>query len=152
MLFLGIQDDKGLLIGVWNPASFLTYTPIPVNSKGSFNNASFTLPLNVKITSITSDPKNAVVFATIANTIYMFQNFNVSQSMFTSLQPIFEGRSAALGQIVFDYVSSNLYWCDALLYWIAMKPAYNLNYSIYKVVVHKDLKQPEGLALDSEDR
>ena len=86
MLFLGIQDDKGLLIGVWNPASFLTYTPIPVNSKGSFNNASFTLPLNVKITSITSDPKNAVVFATISDTIYMFQNFNVSQSMFTSLQ------------------------------------------------------------------
>ena len=152
MLFLGIQDDKGLLIGVWNPGSFLTYTPIPVNSKSSFNNASFTLPLNVKITSITSDPKNAVVFATISDTIYMFQNFNVSQSMFTSVEPIFEGRSAALGQIVFDYVSKNLYWCDALLYWIAMKPAYNLNNSIYKVVVHKDLKQPEGLALDPVDR
>ncbi|XP_078326898.1 low-density lipoprotein receptor-related protein 6-like isoform X2 [Crassostrea virginica] len=149
---VGIQGDKGLLIGMWTPASFLTYTPIPVNSKSPFNNASYTLPSSVQITSITSDPKHAVIFAAISDTIYMFQNFTIWQNNSISIQSIFEGRSFAVGQIVFDYVSSNLYWCDALHDWIAMKPAYNRNNSIYKVVVHKDLKQPEGLALDPEDR
>nr|XP_022323823.1 low-density lipoprotein receptor-related protein 4-like isoform X2 [Crassostrea virginica] len=149
----GNQGDKGLLIGVWNPASFLTYTTIPVNSKSSFNNVSMLItPSSLRITSITSDPNNAVIFAAILNKIYIYQNFSIWQNESTSILPIYEGRSSALGQIVFDYVSSNLYWCDALHYWIAMKPAYNRNNSIYKVVVHKDLKQPEGLALDPEDR
>ena len=153
LLFLGNQGDKGLLIGVWNPASFLTYTTIPVNSKSSFNNVSMLItPSSLRITSITSDPNNAVIFAAILNKIYIYQNFSIWQNESTSILPIYEGRSSALGQIVFDYVSSNLYWCDALHYWIAMKPAYNRNNSIYKVVVHKDLKQPEGLALDPEGR
>ena len=138
---------------MWTPASFLTCTPIPVNSKSPFNITNYTLsPSGVQITSITSDPKHAVVFAAISDTIYMFQNFTIWQNNSISIQSIFEGRSAALGHIVFDYVSSNLYWCDALHEWIAMKPAYNRNNSIYKVVVQKELKQPEGLALDPEDR
>ena len=152
MLFLGFQGDKGLLIGMWTPASFLTYTPIPVNSKSPFNNASYTLRSSVQITSITSEPKHGVVFASISVTIYMFQNFTIWQNDSISIPSMFKGRSAAVGQIVFDYVSSNLYWCDALHNWIAMKPAYNRNDSIYKVVIRKDLKQPEGLALDPEDR
>lgn len=50
-----------------------------------------------------------------------------------------------------DYITSNLYWCDSLHDWIAMKPAYDTKKMIYKVVIRKDLNKPEGLALDPED-
>lgn len=33
-----------------------------------------------------------------------------------------------------------------------MKPAYNFDNKIYKLIVQKDLKKPEGLALDPDDR
>lgn len=65
---------------------------------------------------------------------------------------LFKGKSEAVGQIAFDYLSNNLYWCDSFLNWTAMKPANNFNNTIYKVKVHKDLNQPEGLSLDPENR
>ena len=147
---LGIQGEKGVLIGTWNPASFLTF-------RNAANDSNIKIYYKLKrptdqITSTASDPSKAVVFAAITGTIYMYPNFSILLNGSNSLVPIFEGKSAAFGQIALDYVSNNLYWCDPLHYWIAMKPAYNLNSSIYKVVVHKDLKQPEGLSLDPEDR
>lgn len=63
----------------------------------------------------------------------------------------YKGRSVVNGQIAFDFVSNNLYWCDSMLNWIGIKPAYNFNHTIYKVIVHKNLFLPKGLALDSED-
>lgn len=53
--------------------------------------------------------------------------------------------------MAFDYITNNLYWCDSLHDWIAMKPAYDTKKNIYKVVIRKDLNKPEGLALDPED-
>ena len=149
-LSLDIQEELGVLIGTWNPASFLTLTNVANNSNKKFY-YKLERP-SEQITSITSDPSKAVVFAAISDTIYMYPNFSLVQNGSESLVPIFKGKSYTFGQIAFDYVSSNLYWCDALHYWIAMKPAYHHNTTIYKIVVHKDLKQPEGLALDPEDR
>ncbi|XP_062567174.1 low-density lipoprotein receptor-related protein 6-like [Saccostrea cucullata] len=85
------------------------------------------------------------------DSIYRFNNFNIWQNNSISLSLAYKGKSSDFGQIAFDYISNNLYWCDSLHKWIAMKPAYSDNDTIYKVVVQKDLYQPEGLALDPED-
>lgn len=151
---LGGQGGPGLIIGVSNPAALLAFTQIPVDDNSSFSNASVQLSTaNVQITSVASDLNKGVVFMAMSDTIYMIDNYTISESNFcTSMTPVFIGKSSAFGQIVFDYISDNLYWCDALHQWIAMKPAYNFTNSIYKVLVHKDLRQPEGLALDPKDR
>lgn len=82
----------------------------------------------------------------------MYSNFSIWQKASGGLSILFKGKSAALGQIAFDFLSNNLYWCDSFLNWIAMKRPNNFNNTIYKVIVHKDLNQPEGLSLDPENR
>lgn len=82
----------------------------------------------------------------------MFPNFSDWQYQFVKFTNQFRGKSIAFGQIAFDFISKNLYWCDSLLRWIAMKPAYNFNDTIYKIILYKDLNRPEGLALDPADR
>lgn len=145
--------DTGLIIGVWNPASFTTFAEIPKGSTSSFSNVTIKIaPSNLQITSLASDPRRAVIFAAINEVIHIYNPFPTLQNVSAKFSIQYRGKSFSFGQIAFDYVSSNLYWCDTYLNWIAMKPAYNFNDSIYKVIVQKDLNQPEGLALDSEDR
>ncbi|XP_056012123.1 low-density lipoprotein receptor-related protein 4-like [Ostrea edulis] len=136
---------------MWSPASILTITEIPRASASRYGNVSKSLiPSETQVTSITSDPETNTIFTSIRNSIYAFSNFSIWQNQ-TRISRIYKGKSTSLGQIAFDYVSKNLYWCDSLLDWIAMKPAYTSNNTIYKVVVDKDMKQPEGIALDAED-
>ena len=150
----GGQGGPGLIIGVSNPAALLAFTQIPVGDKSSLSNASLTIsPSNVQITSVASDPNKGVVFMALLDTIYMIHDYTISESNFCSrYTTVFTGKSSAFGQIVVDYISGNLYWCDALHQWIAMKQAYNSTNDIYKVLAHKDLRQPEGLALDPVKR
>lgn len=82
----------------------------------------------------------------------MYYNFSIWPNATVNVSMQHNGLPASLGQIAFDSVSNNLYWCDSLLSWIAMKPAYNFDNKIYKLIVQKDLKKPEGLALDPDDR
>nr|XP_022325441.1 low-density lipoprotein receptor-related protein 6-like isoform X3 [Crassostrea virginica] len=151
----GGQDGQGgpsLIIGVSNPAALLAFTPIPVGDNSSFSNSNVLLSTsNVQITSLASDPNKGVVFMAMLDTIYMIFNYTISESNFFMI-PVLKGKSSALGQIAVDYISNNLYWCDPLHQWIAIKPAYNNNNDIYKVLIHKDLRQPEGLALDPHKR
>ncbi|XP_078326557.1 low-density lipoprotein receptor-related protein 2-like isoform X2 [Crassostrea virginica] len=150
---LGSQGDKGLVIGLWNSAAFLTYTEIPEDTTSSFKNRSYYLPSpSAQITSLASDPKKAVVFAFIGDSIYMYNNFSIWQNRSESISLLYKGISWTYGKIAFDYVSNNIYWCDPLLQWIAMKPAYNLNNTIYKVILQNDLNYPEGLTLDPVNR
>lgn len=151
--FSGVHGDKGLILGVWNPASFTTITDIPKDSANPFKNVTLKInPSSSQITSLSTDTKKAVVFAAIGETIYIYHNFSIWQNVSAKFSVQFRGKSAAIGQIAFDFVSNNLYWCDSLLNWIAMKPAYNYNNTFYKVVVQQDLNQPEGLALDPVER
>lgn len=109
-------------------------------------------PSYLNFYSVASNPKEATVFVAIFDTIYFYSNFSIWQKKEGWLSILFKGKSAAFGEIAIDYLSNNLYWCDSLLKWIAMKPANNFNNTIYKIIVHKDLNQPEGLALDPENR
>lgn len=148
----GIPGDKALIIGALKPPSFISVKEIPNNSASSFDN--FTLKFTPEIPlifSLASDPKNSVVFAAIMNGIYIFKNFSILQNSVIELPTEYRGRSIAYGQIAFDFVSNNIYWCDSLLNWIALKPAYSFKNTIYKVIIHKDLVLPEGLAVDPED-
>lgn len=99
-----------------------------------------------------SDSKEAVVFAIVESQILTYPNFSLWQYDVPAFTILHEGRSFAYGQIAFDFVSKNLYWSDAFLNWIAMKPANNVNSKLYKVIVHADLTSPVGLALDPKDR
>lgn len=111
----------------------------------------FVWPSDALITSLASDPKKAVVFAAHHNGIYIVHNYSVWQNESQKFSASYNGRYAGIKQIAFDYITSNLYWCDSLHDWIAMKPAYDTKKMIYKVVIRKDLNKPEGLALDPED-
>lgn len=125
----------------------------PKGPAGSFSNATCILAgTNTLIYSIASDPKKNVVFLAILDKIFIYHNFSIHRHTSKELLTQHTSKSAALGQIAFDFVSSNLYWCDSMLNWIAMKPAYMFSITNYKVIVQKDLLQPEGLALDPEDR
>ena len=82
----------------------------------------------------------------------MYKKNSIWQKRSSSIELLYKGISPSFGKIAYDYVSNNIYWCDTFLQWIAMKPAYNLNNTIYKVILRKDLNYPEGLALDPENR
>lgn len=128
-------------------------TNILKESSISFSNVTYKIPPSDSlIFSMASDPKEGVIFTAIGNSIYMFPNFSVWQNSSVKFTNQFKGKSIAFGQIAFDFVSKNLYWCDSLLNWIAVKPAYNFNNTIYKIVLYKGLNRPEGLALDPADR
>eukprot|EP00105_Crassostrea_gigas_P034092 XP_019918240.1 PREDICTED: low-density lipoprotein receptor-related protein 6-like [Crassostrea gigas] len=149
----GILEDKCLLIGSINPTSLIIVKEFPKGPAGSFSNATCILAgTNTLIYSIASDPKKNVVFLAILDKIFIYHNFSIHRHTSKELLTQHTSKSAALGQIAFDFVSSNLYWCDSMLNWIAMKPAYKFSITNYKVIVQKDLLQPEGLALDPEDR
>ena len=149
----GSQSDKGLVIGFWNPAEFFTYTHVPDYFTSSFQYSSHLFQASsAEIKSFASDPKNAVIFAYIGDSIYMYKNFSIWQNRSSSISLLYKGISSSFGKIALDFVSNNIYWCDPLLQWIAMKPAYNLNHTIYKVILQKDLNYPEGLALDPVNR
>lgn len=150
-LSLGIQGDKGLILGLWNPATILKFTEIPTDSTSNFNQISHPLePSSATITSMVFDPNKAVLFMACSSTIYMVTNFSMWQNKAPTFSIVYTGKSRAFGQIAFDFVSKNLYWCDSLLHWIAMKPAYTYD-TIQKVVVEDELNDPQGLALDPED-
>lgn len=138
---------------MWNPASYTTIKGIPKDQVSPFKNVTFKIdPSCSQITSLAADPKEAVVFAAIMDEIYIYHNFSIWQNRAKKFSILFKGKSAAIGQIAYDFVSRNLYWCDSMLSLIAMKPANSRTNKMYKVVIHKDLNQPVGLALDSEDR
>lgn len=152
-LIPGIRGDTGLIIGEWNPASFTTMTNILKESTSIYSNVTLKItPTDSLIYSMASDPKEGVIFTAIGNSIYMFPNVSVWQNPSVKFTNQLKGKSIAFGQIAFDFISRNLYWCDSLLNWIAIKPAYSFNNTIYKIILYKDLNRPEGLALDPEDR
>lgn len=147
----GIPGEKGIIIGAMNPPTFIAFKEIPKNSSSLKNFTVELLPDTSVIWSLAFDPKKSVVFAAIMNAIYIFNSFSFWQRPLKNVSVEYKGRSVVNGQIAFDFVSNNLYWCDSMLNWIAIKPAYNFNHTIYKVIVHKNLFLPEGLALDPED-
>lgn len=145
---LAYTFEKGIIYGVRNPSSLSNLPKIPENGNG-FN--FLTYYLIGKIRSIATDPKRKVAFIASSLQIQAVHNYSLLKSDSYELSTEFYGKSDDTGQIAFDYLSNNLYWCDSRLNWVAMKPAYNGNASIYKVVVQDNLNRPEGLALDPVD-
>lgn len=111
-------------------------------------------PPEALITSIASDPRLSVIFTAINNGIYTIFDFSIwlNTSSSTELFLSYKGRYAAIEQIAYDFITGNLYWCDSMYDWIAMKPIFTTKTEIYNVVIRTDLDHPEGLALDPGDR
>lgn len=149
----GKNEDNGVVLGMRAPASISTMADFPKYSTGlNIFDPLRILPKDSMITSLTSDPKGNVLFAAINDAIYILSNFSIQHNGSGNLTAVYRGTFATIGQIAFDFVSNNLYWCDSEHRWIAMKPAYNLNLTSYKIVVHDGLNKPEGMALDPENR
>ncbi|XP_062604090.1 low-density lipoprotein receptor-related protein 4-like [Saccostrea cucullata] len=148
-----LADDRGIVLGVWNNASLSTITKIPTSGTNQITTIPFPLnPINTKITSIAAVPRNKMLFVSAGREIFAINNYSIWQNESLTFSVIFSGKSYAFGQIAFDHLSNNLYWCDGFLNWIAMK-SLNVNNTntTYKVIIDKHLEQPEGLALDPED-
>lgn len=132
-----------------NPASIKEVTENPENSTSPFSVADLLTiyPSDIKITSLASDPNKGVFFVAQNNTIFIWQDDHEVPNYST----VYNKMYAEIEQIAFDYITGNLYWCDSLHNWIALKPAYDFREMIFKVVIQKDLYNPKGLALDPED-
>lgn len=130
-----------------NPASIKEVTENPENSTSPFSVADLLTiyPSDIKITSLASDPNKGVFFVARNNTIFIWPDEVPNYST------VYNKMYAEIEQIAFDYITGNLYWCDSLHNWIALKPAYDFREMIFKVVIQKDLYNPKGLALDPED-
>lgn len=127
----------------------VTLTKITQSSDEALNYTIYSTDFGVR--SIAVDPKSGVVFQASGNTISSIHNYSLSNSnnYLTSIE--FNGKSNDVGEIAFDYLSNNLFWCDSLLNWIAMKPAYTHVPHMYNVVVQDNIRRPEGLILDPLD-
>lgn len=155
ILFSGLPNEKGLILGMYNPAAIQTVTEIPEESTDFLNALNIIIkPREALITSIVSDPRLSVVFTAINNGIYTIFDFSIwlNTSSSTELFLSYKGRYAAIEQIAYDFITGNLYWCDSMHDWIAMKPIFTTKNEIYNVVIRTDLNHPEGLALDPGDR
>lgn len=151
---IGLSEDKGLVMGVWNNASFITTLGIPNSNLAQFNNFRFNLsPVQTRITSIAAGPERSLYFSAERG-IYEISNYSIWNNESVTISPVYRGKSNWVGQIAVDVLSNNIYWCDGLLNWIAMKPLSVTNATTsltYRVLVDRDLHQPEGLALDPHD-
>lgn len=106
-------------------------------------------PSDALIASIASDPRLSVVFTAINDGIYIVYDFTLwLNSSSTEMHSSYKGRYAAIEQIAYDFITGNLYWCDSMHDWIAMKLMFTIKKEIYNVVVRTDLNHSEGLALD----
>lgn len=153
--FSGLSNEKGIILGMYNRAAIKTYPEIPDESTDFLNALDLLIkPPEALITSIASDPRLSVIFTAINNGIYTIFDFSIwlNTSSSTELFLSYKGRYAAIEQIAYDFITGNLYWCDSMYDWIAMKPIFTTKTEIYNVVIRTDLDHPEGLALDPGDR
>lgn len=152
-LSYGVQGENGLVFGVSNSAAIVTSTEFPKAYAETSNYSNLTVMDHDQVTSLASDEIKRNAFVVIDDVIYMYPNLTIPQKSSVYFPPLYKGKSsAAFGQIAFDFVTSNLYWCDSLFHWIVMIPAYISNNTIYKIVVQENLHNPEGLTLDPGDR
>lgn len=150
----GLLSEKGLILGMYHPSALRTVTAIPDESTEFPHTRNVpTKPSDALIASIASDPRLSVVFTAINDGIYIVYDFTLwLNSSSTEMHSSYKGRYAAIEQIAYDFITGNLYWCDSMHDWIAMKPMFTIKEEIYNVVVRTDLNHSEGLALDPGDR
>ncbi|KAJ8322202.1 hypothetical protein KUTeg_000673 [Tegillarca granosa] len=110
------------------------------------------LPLKYNyITSLTADPHNeSIYFLDVQfHSIYKLDNvniwFNNSQILVTRLH---KGISIAIGSIVFDWISRNIYWTDRYHNWISMMPVTTRDPLMIRAVVEESISVPVALAVD----
>ncbi|KAJ8322201.1 hypothetical protein KUTeg_000672 [Tegillarca granosa] len=103
------------------------------------------------ITSLTAEPKykNLYLLDVQYKSIYKLNNtdinFSNSNMSFTRLH---EGISVALGTIVFDWISRNIYWTDRYHNWISMMPVTTNDTLMFRAVVEEGVSVPVALAID----
>lgn len=151
---IGLSEEKGLVMGVWNNSSFITTLGIPDSNLVRLNTFRFNLsPVKTKITSVAAGPERSLYFSAERG-IFEISNYSIWNNESFTISPVYQGKSNWVGQIAVDALSNNIYWCDGLLDWIAMKPLTVTSTTTsltYRVLIDRDLHQPEGLALDPHD-
>lgn len=150
VLVLSVVKEKGIIYGVNDPPALFNLAPIP-QTQTDLKYTSYPLSGYVNVRSLAVDPKQGVVFVASQSNIHAVHNYSLQQSDSSASYTVFEGKSDDPGEIAFDYLSNNLFWCDSRLNWVAMKAAYSGNSSLYRVLVQDNLNKPEGLALDPVD-
>lgn len=147
-LLLASTFEKGIIYGVQEPSSLSNLHKIPQN-ENRLNYLTYYFGGNIR--SIASDSQRKIIFIATSFQIQAIHNYSLLKNDSYEFSTEFHGKSDDTGEIAFDYLSKNLFWCDSRLNWVAMKPAYNGNPSFYRVLVQDNLNRPEGLALDPVD-
>ena len=103
-----------------------------------------------KIVSMASDPRKSALFIldSDSHSIYRMENFNIWVNDSLNIVPIQKGVSKTSAQIAYDWYNEMIYWVDGYYNWIGMQPAFTTDNSMYKIIIHKELRRPEGIAVD----
>jgi hypothetical protein len=95
--------------------------------------------------------RNFLVFSNTGAKSIFISNLNKNEHVFA-----YVGTSSSVGHLAVDWLSGNVYWCDASFGWIGMLPLpvttdnVTLN-NKFKVVVDKYLDIPAGIAVAPSD-
>ena len=121
--------------------------------QSSQTQGTFTFLNPPKISSIASDPsaKSLFLYAALDRNIYKMSNYTTFMND-SQISTVRRGVSVVFGSVAFDWLTQNLYWTDGAFGWIAMMPAYTSDQTMYKVILHHNIKKPEGLTLDATGR
>ncbi|XP_062572883.1 low-density lipoprotein receptor-related protein 1B-like [Saccostrea cucullata] len=103
-----------------------------------------------KIVSMASDPRKNTLFMldSDSHSIYRMENFNIWVNDSLNIVPIQKGVSKTSAQITYDWYSEMIYWVDGYYNWIGMQPAFTTDNTLYKIIIHKGISRPEGIAVD----
>ncbi|XP_056013099.1 low-density lipoprotein receptor-related protein 2-like [Ostrea edulis] len=149
----------GIVVSLFGPGhlSLIARNPNNVNMT-SMKSGKSVLPIQTyyfntpraKIVSMASDPRKNALFIldSDSHSIYRMENFNIWVNDTMSIVPIQKGVSKTSAQIAYDWYSEIVYWVDGYYNWVGMQPAFTTDNSLYKIIIHKGLNRPEGIAVD----
>nr|XP_022323721.1 low-density lipoprotein receptor-related protein 1B-like [Crassostrea virginica] len=149
----------GIVVSLFSPGhlSLISGNPNEMNTT-SMSSGKGVLPIQTyyfntpraKIVSMASDPRKSALFIldSDSHSIYRMENFNIWVNDSLNIVPIQKGVSKTSAQIAYDWYNEMIYWVDGYYNWIGMQPAFTTDNSMYKIIIHKGLRRPEGIAVD----
>ena len=107
---------------------------------------------NTDVLSMACDPEDNTIYLMDGYTqsLYKIDHFNVwlndSRRQVSLLHQGISYTSSV--QIAYDWLSRTIYWTDELYNWIAVQPVDTTDKTMYKVILHENMKKPSAIAVD----
>ncbi|KAL3871189.1 hypothetical protein ACJMK2_039205, partial [Sinanodonta woodiana] len=92
--------------------------------------------------------RQAYVYEYYSDAIYRDSNFSIGLSGENTWTTIHRGISKGFVKLAVDWISHNIYWTDQHYRWIVVQSLLGNDTTMYRVLIHDNLENPIGLALD----